>query len=74
MEKSEQYKERLNRKKKKDYNSLRKEHPRTGRHPEHEEIYTKSLVKDYFIAGRKTFNGLRDEYGQRMNTKLVKEE
>ncbi|MCF8225462.1 MAG: glycosyltransferase family 2 protein [Bacteroidales bacterium] len=39
---------------------------------DHPEIYTKSVVFDYFIAGRKKFITLRGSFGQKMNERIIK--
>lgn len=37
----------------------------------HPEMYNRSVVFDYFLAGRKQFNQLRDQFEQRMNQRVI---
>lgn len=59
------------RKKKTDYRKTRERILPAIRKTEHPEIYNRSVVFDYFIAGRKQFSQLRDQFGQRMDQRVT---
>lgn len=58
------------RKKKADYTEARKQIAPEIKITEHPEIYNRSIVFDYFIAGRKQFGRLREQFGQRMDQRI----
>jgi GT2 family glycosyltransferase len=59
------------RKKKADYRETRERSGPTIKKTSHPEIYNRSIVFDYFIAGKKQFNQLRDQFGQRMDQRVT---
>lgn len=57
--------------KKQDYIHFRTEQFKKYGVPRHDEIYSKSLIIDYFIAGNKSFDKLRDNFSTTMNNKII---
>lgn len=59
------------RKKKEAYLETRKQAGPEIKKTEHPEIYNRSVVFDYFLAGRKQFSQLRDHFEERMNQRII---
>jgi len=59
------------RKKKKAYRETRERFRPAIKKTSHPEMYNRSVVFDYFLAGRKRFNQLRDQFEQRMNQRVI---
>lgn len=58
------------RKKKSDYMETRKQNAPFIKKTRHPEMYNRSIVFDYFLAGRKYFSRLREQFGERMDERL----
>jgi len=56
---------------KKLYESFRKAELEKHGYPEHMDMYQKSVVVDYFLAGRRQFNKLRDRFAFKMDQRII---
>lgn len=59
------------RKRREEYKDFRKDESRNNLQHAHPEIYNRSVVYDYFLAGNKKFGQLRDQFASRMDRRKI---